>query len=400
MSVYPLGRSHLLIRFSRTAKSCERKMSLLHYVWYVVCNFHSGDLYMYLFSENDCSGLQDSFIFFQHPLIEVPAYPTTTTADVTTLAAEAARNLTVTYRDLYHDPDPAPDLDLDTSRLLPSTISPEFTITTLVLAVLVLVLSALVLGTTCFSSAKHVAHADDVTSNDVITRYHGVIRRGIPSSAHAHNVNIVKNVHTVQNAPAAQVHRYENSYADIAEHPFSVGVGATSAAGARDSGEEEFPGTPLEYIRSACMSDLVTAVYGVWKMALLLNMDGRQMNFFVPEGCFFTATLASAITTLMLNADSVMVARRRRGDIMAQEQEQKEQEQQGDRRGLNTEGEGRYEEELGGSYLRESGHLNKHKREQRQQHPKRRRPEQSETIYPSQQRHRQVRSVCSGTVPV
>ncbi|XP_059151078.1 lysophosphatidic acid receptor 3-like [Physella acuta] len=59
----------------------------------------------------------------------------------------------------------------------------------------------------------------------------------------------------------------------------------------------------LVFLRSLCLSDILMSTYGVSKMIMLMYLDTLNINFFLPDSLFFTASLASTMSLLSLNID-------------------------------------------------------------------------------------------------
>lgn len=57
------------------------------------------------------------------------------------------------------------------------------------------------------------------------------------------------------------------------------------------------------FLRSLYVSDILMSMYGTFKMTMLLYIEQLNINFFLPDSLFFTATLASSMSLIFLNLD-------------------------------------------------------------------------------------------------
>ncbi|CAG5126722.1 unnamed protein product [Candidula unifasciata] len=57
------------------------------------------------------------------------------------------------------------------------------------------------------------------------------------------------------------------------------------------------------FLRSLYVSDILMSIYGTSKMTMLLFIEQLNINFFLPESLFFTASLASTMSLIFINLD-------------------------------------------------------------------------------------------------
>ncbi|WAR25250.1 hypothetical protein MAR_010954 [Mya arenaria] len=62
----------------------------------------------------------------------------------------------------------------------------------------------------------------------------------------------------------------------------------------------------LIFIRSLCLSDMLIGIFGLFKCILLMNIDDRLINCFLPESLFISASTTICLTLLWLNIDSYL----------------------------------------------------------------------------------------------
>ena len=62
----------------------------------------------------------------------------------------------------------------------------------------------------------------------------------------------------------------------------------------------------MVFIRSLCISDMLVGLFGILKTIMLLSLNGRIINCFLPESVFLSSTTIMCFTLLWMNIDSYL----------------------------------------------------------------------------------------------